>query len=736
MTPPTSSTPCAGRMARLGLVTLALATLVSATVTAQTTGGYILGEDGAFTWSDSHSDEVTGAEQHIQISEAELPEGVSLDQGSLLLSFSMPETDQDDELRLVSLDGPEGKVSLGVRRGMVIARIGNEEGPLPTIIDRVSQAWAPGEMHSVELRWMVRNGETVAVLLSDGQVSGASIVDTVPSLKDGKLTLGGDAVRKLIYSVIVNPEPDYPKSLLPGERTIRVDAGRSVGEAYRFWSVVNWNQPHLLTDPQVMKDLPQLRPFIDEINCVYLLGGRWEGKNEWYKGVSNDGEVIADFSGMIAQIEAVIAAGYTPRIVLDNVPFGMSDPVTLHSFGNTAPPFDELVWGKYVEKAVQAMVEAFGRSEVSTWRFRVGTEPDLNPGHWSGTAERFLEHYDHTVEAVARVLPEAMIGPGNILNPAASDHGLELGMKWGLSIIDHAATGENAVTGKQGSRLDWFSYTWYGRVGSSLDLFDNAYLRTRAWLDKYPQFERVPITIGEFAVLGDEFGRRLYAGDTSEWAASFYAALAERTYAYGIEKVYEWDQTTLGIYHPRAHVIGMLEKMAGGQLLEVVASAESSARAGAIAVRKDEKLYILLFNHRPWRSPKVSERIRLTLNNLDSIGHTKARRWRLSEWVIDENSSVWIRQFEADADAAGLERLPRAGSFEGSPFRAYGDQGVELFKRNIDRYRQLSALPMTRHSELLEVNANQIDLEFDMEGHSVRFLEIWPADEFPTQTDQ
>ncbi len=31
------------------------------------------------------------------------------------------------------------------------------------------------------------------------------------------------------------------------------------------------------------------------------------------------------------------------------------------------------------------------REEVGKWRFRVGTEPDFNPGHWTGTRANLLD---------------------------------------------------------------------------------------------------------------------------------------------------------------------------------------------------------------------------------------------------------------------------------------------------------------------------------------------------------
>jgi len=516
-----------------------------------------------------------------------------------------------------------------------------------------------------------------------------------------------------------NNAPPTPE-LSPGKRTITVSADKPVGTCYSFWTVGNFNKPHLVLDPKSMKDYRDAVPLVTELNLVYFLGGRDEEHNRWFLGVGPDGKVRADFTGMIAQLKATLDAGYTPRIVLDNVPYAMSDPPRQSFYGNTAPPKDERLWHQYVEAAVRAMVKAFGRRTVSRWRFRVGTEPDLRPGHWAGTKEQYFAHYDYTVDAVTRVLPEAIIGPGNILNPAGRGTRY-FRNKWGLDIIDHAATGTNACTGKTGTRMTIFSCSWYARVGRPVEKFDEAMEAMRTRLDRYRQFADVPIEVGEFAVLHDERGRRLYAGDTTEWSASFYAALADRVYARGIEQLYEWDHATGGVFHPRGHVIEMLTRMVGGRRLAVTVRGESAANCGAIACRKAENLFVLLYNHRPRREHKVRESVHLVIADPRmKAGDT----WRLSEWTIDQQRTAWAYAFEADCEAAGVKPLPKAGLYEGSPLRLYGEPGCEVFRKNADKYARLARLPRTKDDVAVQAADGHLALDVEMSGHSVRLIQL------------
>ena len=117
------------------------------------------------------------------------------------------------------------------------------------------------------------------------------------------------------------------------------------------------------------------------------------------------GEIQADFSGMIADLRAIVEAGCKPVVILDKVPDAMSDRPREGIYGNPAPPTDERVWGRYVQAAVEAMVKAFGRDAVAAWSFPVSNEPD-NRAHWAGTREQYFAHFDYTVAALRRVFPE------------------------------------------------------------------------------------------------------------------------------------------------------------------------------------------------------------------------------------------------------------------------------------------------------------------------------------------
>jgi xylan 1,4-beta-xylosidase len=645
----------------------------------------------------------------------------------------------DDAVLFHSQSAPHVHATLFFRSGVLWAVYKGGEAYFASVMLPETTKWAANSWHRIRFGWWPAqddDGETVTndvafALLADDRSAGEGygrVMAPWPSLcelggRNGSARWPGK-VRHLSLSPQLLLLSEALPELKAGQRTITVATDRPIGPCYRFWTVANCNGPHRFLKPGYADGIAKGQPFIRQINAVYLLGGRYPDQNVWYRGVLPDGRLDVDFSGMIAQLQAMLDSGFTPWIVLDNTPYAMSRPPQENTYGNTAPPVEERLWARYVDAAVRAMIDAFGQARVAQWWFRVGTEPDLLPGHWSGTREQYFAHYDHTVAAVARLLPEARIGPGNILNPRDGQFGTKTRGMWGLDIIDHAACGTNAVTGEVGTRMDWFSCSWYARVGHPLSDFDEAVYLMRTRLNRYPQFRDTPLVIGEFTVLHDENGRRLWSGDTTEWAASFYAGLADRVYRHGIRQVYEWAQTTDGLLHPRTQVIAMLDRMADSQRVATEVRADSAADCGAIACRKEDEIFVLLYNHRARRRPSVAEKVRLVIRD----GRMKrSRTWTLSESVVDATHATWAHAFAADCRDAGVKPLTQAGRYEGGVSLLYGAPGVAVFRTNKEKYHRLAQVAETSTS--IRVGAGRVECDIEMAGHSVRLIRLTPPPE-------
>ena len=199
------------------------------------------------------------------------------------------------------------------------------------------------------------------------------------------------------------------------KNTINIDAGQVVGKIYNLWDVRALNSPEKWLKKGYPEGIQSDSQHIKIINNVRAMGGKTNRTCEWFKGVDSVGNPICDFTDLYKIIDAQLRVGFTPWIVLDNVPWGMvANPVT-NFYGQCHPPDDFNIWYKYVRKCVQGLASRYGKHKVSKWRFRVGTEPNLFPKHWAGTKEEYFKHYDYTVAALESVISKPQVGPGNFL---------------------------------------------------------------------------------------------------------------------------------------------------------------------------------------------------------------------------------------------------------------------------------------------------------------------------------
>jgi len=524
---------------------------------------------------------------------------------------------------------------------------------------------------------------------------------------------------------------------ISGKIEITANTDKSTGTCYRFWNVhVTTNQNEFLkSSPEFFKSI---HPFMESVNCVRILGGRNDSLNLWYKGVDDNGDILVDFTDLIGSLKAIINMGYKPRIVLDNVPAEMSDG-EMNFYGNCKPPKDYDIWRKYITAFINTLINEFGIEQVKTWRFRVGTEPDLFPNHWNGTREEYLKHYDITVDAVTKIIPDVEIGPGNILNPTKkfklkyitepfdkeTADLIGTGQGWGLSIIDHVASGKNHVTGKTGTKMDFFAISYYDGVGRNKPiLLDESIRLARERLNRYPETRKIPLSIQEFGILQDENNVRLWGNDITEWGASWYAVTSDIVYKNNIEEVYEWSTTTLGIPHPRTQVIRMLEMMSGGERIDVTKSGNPNGYAGAIACVKEGKVYILLYSHQINRIPVVGNTISLKLGG---IKIAKTRQWFMNEWTVDKNHAVWVYEMYDDLAKAGIKPDPGAPVYDGSLNRTFSGNWKKVFDENRARYEKMAEFPLTAEKKKVKIKKNIIQLNYDMPGNSVKLIELTPG---------
>lgn len=492
---------------------------------------------------------------------------------------------------------------------------------------------------------------------------------------------------------------------------IVVDTDIELGELYNFWNVYPVTvQAPFLEEGQV-DALRQTYRYAKYINCVRFLGGIDLEKDDYFRGVDEEGEAICDFAEGIALLSGIRRCGFTPWIVLDNVPAAMCDRPTKNRYGNTEPPADFQVWSSYVRQLVEALIDEFGRDEVCRWRFRVGTEPDLKPGHWSGTKELYLAHYDHTVAAVLSVLPDADIGPGNIIDPVKS----RKFKSWGTEIIEHCANGTNYATGEIGTPLNFFASSYYTGVGTTDERFGDLVNLLRAELAKHPHFADVPVEIQEFGILSEN--GKWIVGDGTELGGSWTVHFAEKIYDLKVRRAFQWWWNTNkggDLPTPITHVWDMLEEMVGGTRLSAVASRTSEEdHVGCLAAKKDGHLHLIVFRHRSVRDNGQSVPARLVIQGSELAERT----WTVTQaHIIDGEHAGFMHEKNRD-----IQQATAAAGKDANPYAI----AMEVMSKHRGKYeRMCPRAALDPLPELRRDASGQIQVDLTLDGHSVVHLRL------------
>lgn len=169
-----------------------------------------------------------------------------------------------------------------------------------------------------------------------------------------------------------------------------------------------------------------------------------------------------DFSRLITNCRGILSLGAKPYLKLGSVPVKYSRAASTDTeFGtNVYPPDDWDVYYEYMAACARALVEAFGKEELLTWRFAVMTEFENEA--WfkaeSGDPEEsfgaYCKLYDYTVQALIDEIGEEVFVGAHAM---AVTEGL-----WDeRDFIRHCAQGTNYKTGETGSRLNLITASFY-----------------------------------------------------------------------------------------------------------------------------------------------------------------------------------------------------------------------------------------------------------------------------------
>ncbi len=127
--------------------------------------------------------------------------------------------------------------------------------------------------------------------------------------------------------------------------------------------------------------------------------------------VRHGGRLIDSFFNADRIVDFLLSIGMRPFVELSFMPAALaSGTATVFSYrGNITPPADPREWAGLVGRLARHWVERYGIDEVRQWYFEVWNEPNLR-FFWAGTQADYFELYRHTAIALKAVDADLRVG--------------------------------------------------------------------------------------------------------------------------------------------------------------------------------------------------------------------------------------------------------------------------------------------------------------------------------------
>jgi hypothetical protein len=370
-------------------------------------------------------------------------------------------------------------------------------------------------------------------------------------------------------------------------------------------------------------------PFADNLSVVRLLGGYSS-----YPGISgkltnsttpeegialleklrvydfvyrNDLEALVFRPELIEdRLQPYLGVGYEDlTIVLDNIPWDLTQNPSFSSYGNKGVPDVAEEWYETIKELCNTLVGIMGVDKANKLRFRIGTEMN-GLERFDGTEDEFITHYDYAAAAIQDVLPGATLSLFNI--SSAKLHNINSVHNVGsFRVLDHIANEANRKTGNTLNNIPNFvSVSRY--FYEDLNLTDIVTGLDQIWdyvNDDIPGYQ-------------NKFSREIHEfGGQADWNAdpatnnegAFGGAMTLQLFIgymeIGIDRIYHWNSfrsipdgaNRYEVPTSQAWMYSVLEYLSGGDAYKILPDEPTlagGAKVTSILSVKDGTSYLLV----------------------------------------------------------------------------------------------------------------------------------------------
>ncbi len=518
------------------------------------------------------------------------------------------------------------------------------------------------------------------------------------------------------------------------------------------WAWFGYDEPnytYMKDGKKLLTEISELSPvpvYVRAHNLLTTGDGtpalKWGSTNAYTEDAN--GNPVYDWTIVDRIIDTYIQRGMRPLLEIGFMPEALSSKPQpyKHSWrpgasyteiftGWAYPPKDYKKWSELVYQLVIHCVEKYGKAECEKWYWELWNEPNI--GYWQGTVEEYCKLYDYTNDAVRRALPTITFG-----GPHSTGPSWDKAEKFLRTFLDHVVSGQNYVTGKTGTQIDFIAFHAKGGPklqGDSIILMNlGTQMRDVSKgfevVASYPTLKGKPIIIGESDPEGcaacsvKDYPANAYRNGTlySSYTAAAFARKYELADYFGVnfKGAVTWafefedqpwfngyrDLATNGIDKPVLNVFRMFGMMSGDRVAvkgdlayDYITVRDSSVRRkerdiSALATVDKKKAAVMLWNYHDLNIISKPEDVDLNISGIPAKSCT-VRRYQIDQ----QNSNsyeVWKKM--------------------GSPQSVTDEQ-----------YKQLEAadsLKETEGAKEYKVVNGKLTLKVSLEGQAVTFYSI------------
>ncbi len=460
-------------------------------------------------------------------------------------------------------------------------------------------------------------------------------------------------------------------------------------------------------------------PFV-KYYCLWNCFGSFPGQPELeiYEE-SPTGEPIYRFDRLTVHIDAIVAEGLIPFLVLGGCPLALTSKpysVSGHLGVVTTGPTPQN-YGKYrtfVKDLFEHFNARYGARAVASWRYRFMSEPECSCW-WTESQDQWFTFYDYTVSGARLANPDVRIAPANFMQ----------GLTWLTAYAQRVQAGTFAVPGESAYPPTRFAHTYYkpwvaGAEPFAPAMFQAKVLQIRSSLAPYSAFNNIPLGLDEGFVGVDENLVDLWSRlDGTEWGGAQFAGICEVLVKHDYEYGVLWNPDLHDCPTPARHEQSWMHSIDGAVLLptkQIPETLLSGHSASAIAARRGPSTVFLVAHAHDLRGATGNLTFTLRIKNVVP-GTYRVARQRTDgthgnyrpQWLLDH-------QGYPHANGSPYDQDPLSSLEATSPAR-------QIWSQNFATYQRL-AFDTDLGSALYTTTGTTLEVPVDLPTHSVEYLVI------------